>query len=172
MIRPSAGKILLLERYKVGYVPDGPVMYSWMRGEDLLQFVSKFYPSWDEAWSRELVQRLKVDLAKRFCDLSRGTKSKLSLVCALAHHPALLLLDEPTSGLDPLIRENLLNVVKQQVGTTQSAVLLSSHSLEDVAQICDRVLLLREGKVCGELAAGDLRGNLKTWFLGNLGSAS
>ena len=115
----------------------------------------------------DLADRLDLDLDRRVGTLSKGNRQKVGIVFAFQHRPDLLILDEPTSGLDPLVRQTVLDLIREaaQAGTT---VLLSSHDLSEVAAVCERTAILREGRLI-ELAPiskivhqGQRR--LRVWF--------
>lgn len=115
------------------------------------------YPTWDEAYQRDLAARLGLDTAERIGALSRGTAVKAAYIGAEAYRPELLVLDEPTNGLDPVVRLELLGLLRDCfTAAPDRALLFSSHLLEDVEALCDRALLLRGGQLVGELAGDQL----------------
>jgi beta-exotoxin I transport system ATP-binding protein len=104
-----------------------------------------------------LAQRFEADLDRRIGDLSKGNRQKIGLIQALFHDPELVLLDEPTSGFDPLMQEEFLTVVdeyRERGGT----VFLSSHDLAEVERICDRVAIIREGRIAAVENVAEMRG--------------
>ncbi len=104
-----------------------------------------------------LAERFEADLDRRIGDLSRGNRQKIGLIQALFHDPELLILDEPTTGLDPLMQEEFLEVItdhRDRGGT----VLLSSHELDEVERVCDRVAIIREGRLVAVERVAELRG--------------
>ena len=115
----------------------------------------------------ELAERLDLDLDRRVGALSKGNRQKVGIVYAFQHKPDLLILDEPTIGLDPLVRQAVLEVIRE-AADSGATVLLSSHDLSEVAAVCARAAILREGRLV-ELAPisqivqkGEKR--LKVWF--------
>ncbi len=159
----------------VGFLPERVVGFGWMTVAERLRFLSAFYPTWDPSLERELVERLELDAGARVGTLSKGNKVKLALAAALAHRPALLLLDEPTSGIDPFMRSALLGVIREVQEESASAVILSTHILEDARAFADRALLLDRGKLAGDIRRpGDARGEwveLSDQVMGILGHA-
>lgn len=95
---------------------------------------------------RELAVRLEMDLSRPVRAYSRGMKQKLAVIQALMHDPELLVLDEPTLGLDPLMQREL-HALLQEEQARGKTVFLSSHSLPEVEQLCDRVGIVREGNL-------------------------
>ena len=100
----------------------------------------------DQPYLRSLVERLGLDPSKRFREYSHGNKQKVGLVQAFMHQPRLLILDEPTSGLDPLNQQEFYQMVAE-VRAEGRTVFLSSHILPEVEHTCDRVAIIREGRL-------------------------
>jgi ABC-2 type transport system ATP-binding protein len=157
MVRPQAGRVRVLGidvfaepsrvKKRVGYVPEVPQMYRWMRVGELIGFTRAFYPTWNADECARLLDLFALDPAKKVRHLSKGMAAKLSLLLALAHDPEVLILDEPTSGLDALAREEFLDGVLRAVCKRGRTVLFSSHALEDVRRLADTVGLLYEGRL-------------------------
>jgi ABC-2 type transport system ATP-binding protein len=166
LLQPQAGRIRVLGidvfaepsrmKKRVGYVPEVPRMYRWMRVGELISFSRAFYPTWNEDECARLLDLFALDLAKKVEHLSKGMAAKLSLLLALAHDPEVLILDEPTSGLDPLVREEFLDGVLAAICKRRRTVLFSSHALEDVRRLADTVGLLYEGRLLLERGVEEL----------------
>jgi ABC-2 type transport system ATP-binding protein len=146
---------------QVGYLPDEPVFYDYLRGREIVEFVGDMHGlsrAEMRARSRPLLEQLElVDAAEDYAiNYSRGMKKKLALICALLHEPSVLVLDEPTSGLDPLAtrRLNELLSARQKRGTT---ILLSSHLLDQVEKLCDRVAIMASGQIAAVGKIADLK---------------
>jgi ABC-2 type transport system ATP-binding protein len=134
------------QKRRIGYVSQEQYFYGWMKCEQLGRFVAGFYPTWDHAEFRRLLDVLDVPRARRVSALSGGMKVKLALALALAHRPALLLLDEPTSGLDPAARREFLDIVQQQARSQGRTTLFSSHIVSEVERIATTVGVLDRGR--------------------------
>ena len=129
-----------------------------MTVRDHLAFLQHFYPSWDPVYAAHLADRLRVPLDQSLGRLSKGTRVKVAFVAAEAYRPPLLLLDEPTSGLDPEVRGELLEAVRASLDAqTDRVVLFSTHLLEDVELIADRVVLLENGRLGLDASVSELR---------------
>jgi ABC-2 type transport system ATP-binding protein len=165
-LRPTAGgaKIAgfdcqrqsLEVRKRVAYLPAEASMFPNMRGRDALAFFAEIRPGGDMTRSLKLAERLELDLSRRVSFMSTGMKQKLALAAALAAATPICILDEPTANLDPTVRSTVLAMVKEarQAGTT---VLFSSHVLSEVEEICDRVVILRAGRLVHTQAMNQLR---------------
>lgn len=132
---------------RVGFVNEESFFYAKMTVRDHLRFTAGFYPDWDEARAADLLARFELRPDARAEELSKGMKTKLGLVLALAHRPDVLLLDEPTSGLDPRSRADLIGLLGRSAHEEGCAVLFSSHYLDEVERIADGVLVLAHGEV-------------------------
>ena len=130
----------------VGYVPGEPPQFGGLRGREIVAYLGAMAGGVDRERVAELVRRLELDLSLRYREYSTGNKKKLLLVIAFMHQPRLLVLDEPTSGLDPLNQQEFYTLVREarQGGAT---VFLSSHVLSEVEHVCDRVGIIRAGRL-------------------------
>ncbi len=130
----------------VGYLPGEFSFDPGLRGAQIIEYLGHLRGGVDQAYLRSLVERLGFDPSKRFREYSHGNKQKLGLVQALMHKPRLLILDEPTSGLDPLNQQEFYRMVAE-VRAEGRTVFLSSHILPEVEHTCDRVAIIREGRL-------------------------
>jgi ABC-2 type transport system ATP-binding protein len=133
----------------VGYLSGEFAIYKKMTGNQYLAYMSELQQIKDRKFQKELAKRLKAELNKPLGSLSRGNRQKIGLIQALMHSPKVLILDEPTSGLDPLMQEvfyELMREAKQR----ETVVFASSHILAEVQKMCDRVGIIREGKLVVE----------------------
>lgn len=134
-------------RQRVGYVPEQPELYKWMRVEEIGWFVAGIRQgSYLETYLR-LIQEFSIPRERRISELSKGMQAKVSLALAMAHDPEILILDEPTSGLDPVVRREFLEAMVDRTasGTT---VFLSSHQLHEVERVAEYVALLKGAGCC------------------------
>lgn len=167
VLRPDGGSIELLgessdrvrpaQRRRLGYVSQEQVFYPWMTAADLGEFVGGFYPSWDRAEYARLLSVLDIPPGRKARLLSGGTRAKLGLALALAHRPPLLIMDEPTAGLDPVARREFQDILSAQVRREGQAVLLSSHLVTEVEQICDRIGIIQDGQLLFQGGLQELR---------------
>jgi len=148
----------------VGYLPDEPIFYDYLRGRELLQFVGGMHGM--EARrirtsSATLIERLDLgDALDEFAvNYSKGMKKKLALACALLHEPELLILDEPTNGLDPFATRAVHKILREQAAQGRS-VFFSTHLLDQAERLCDRVGILFLGKLAAIGKLEELRESL------------
>ncbi|MCB9833429.1 MAG: ABC transporter ATP-binding protein [Planctomycetes bacterium] len=139
-------------RRAIGYVEADPWFEPGERVRDLMRFHRALHPRWSEAEAERLLADFELDPARKVRQLSRGTRTKLALLLALAHAPRLLVLDEPFDGLDCGVRDEILAEVVRQVDD-ERAIIVASHDLDEVERVADRVLVLHQGKLAfaGEL---------------------
>ncbi len=130
----------------VGYLPGEFAFDPGLRGAQIIEYLGHLRGGVDQAYLHSLVERLGWDPSKRFREYSHGNKQKLGLVQAFMHKPRLLILDEPTSGLDPLNQQEFYTMVAE-VRAGGRTVFLSSHILPEVEHTCDRVAIIREGRL-------------------------
>jgi ABC-2 type transport system ATP-binding protein len=130
----------------IGYVPGEPSLDPNLTGGQILEFFAHLRGGVDQAYLKQLVQRLDLDPSRKFHQYSSGNKRKVVLIQAFMHRPRLLILDEPTSGLDPLNQQEFDRMVRE-VRDDGRTVFLSSHILSEVEQTCSRVGIIREGRI-------------------------
>jgi ABC-2 type transport system ATP-binding protein len=141
---------------RVAFVAGEPMLWPALTGLESLEFLARLRGGVDEAYRGILVDRFEFDPRKRVRDYSKGNRQKIQLIAAFAARPDLLVLDEPTTGLDPLMEAAFRDTVAEAKVAGQ-AVFLSSHILSEVEALCDRVGILREGRLVEEGTLADLR---------------
>jgi ABC-2 type transport system ATP-binding protein len=134
-------------RRDIGYVGEENGFFQGWTAARNLKFLAELLPSWSHDRANRLVERFALPLDKAVNKLSRGNKTKLALVAALAHGPRLLLLDEPTAGLDPVVRSEVLDVLWEITEDGEHAVLYSTHVLSDISRLADELAFLRDGQL-------------------------
>jgi ABC-2 type transport system ATP-binding protein len=159
LVRPSGGNARVLGRdcwreshrikQDVGYLPGDLRLYSWMTASRALRVFGRIRGRDMVHAGLELAERFSLEPDLPVHKMSRGMRQKLGLVLALAHRPRLFVLDEPTSGLDPLMQAELGRLLRElaQLGHT---VFFSSHTLSEVEQLCDRVAIVRQGRIVAD----------------------
>ncbi|MCX7619812.1 MAG: ABC transporter ATP-binding protein [Acidimicrobiales bacterium] len=156
LVRPTSGKAtifgldvrddLLDVHRRIAYVPSEANLWPSLTGAEVLEFLANIHGSTDTAYRDELVERFDLDPHKKVRAYSHGNRQKVPLIAAFASRADLLLLDEPTTGLDPLMEQEFRNCVRAARDRGQT-VFLSSHVLSEVEAVCDRVAMLRAGRL-------------------------
>jgi ABC-2 type transport system ATP-binding protein len=131
---------------RVGYLPGEFVLYDKLTGGQTIEYFANLRGGVDKAYQADLIERLEVDPSRKFREYSKGNKQKVGLIVALQHRPDLLMLDEPTSGLDPLIQQAFFSVIREAKADGRT-VFMSSHILSEVERTCDRVAIIRDGRL-------------------------
>ena len=136
----------------LGYVASEPTCYEEMTGYDYLEFVASIYGMTEGDFRRNseyLCNRLQLNLDELnnpISDYSHGMKQKLCLVASLIHSPKVWVLDEPTVGLDIMAVEELKKMLREYANHNNT-VFVTSHNIELVSKICDKVAIINDGKV-------------------------
>jgi ABC-2 type transport system ATP-binding protein len=162
LIQPDAGRLAVLDldpsrqgfevRRRVGFVPEAPVLYDWMKVAEIGWFAAAFHldaqrsTAGYQARYAELTRTFELPANRKIKALSKGMRAKVSLSLALASDPSLLILDEPTSGLDVMVRRDFLESMVDLAGAGRT-VLLSSHQIGEVERVASHVALLHRGKL-------------------------
>ena len=156
LIRPTSGVAKVFDivssedpvaiHKRIGYVPGEFALYDRLTGKQTLEYFANLRGGVDNAYQKSLIERFELDPSRRFREYSKGNKQKVGVIIALQHKPELLILDEPTSGLDPLVQQTFFNTLRETV-KDGATVFLSSHILSEIEKSCDRVAIIREGKI-------------------------
>jgi ABC-2 type transport system ATP-binding protein len=156
LARPTAGRAEIFgldcqrraveAHRRIAYVPGEANLWPSLTGAETLHLLGRVHGRVDMAYREELIERFDLDPSKKVRAYSKGNRQKVLLIAALMTRPDLLLLDEPTSGLDPLMEQAFRHCIQQARDCGQS-VFLSSHILSEVEALCDRVGILREGRL-------------------------
>ena len=168
MIRPTSGTGQVLGhridetkesvrlRQKVAYVSENKQLYEYMTVEQIVRFTRPFYSDWSLDREHKLLKSYELPPKRKIKSLSKGMRTKLALLLALARKPDLLILDEPSEGLDPIGIELMLEslVAQNSEGTT---VFFSSHQIPEVERIADHVCLLHQGRLVLDASMDEMR---------------
>jgi ABC-2 type transport system ATP-binding protein len=165
-IRPTGGKATIFGmdttqdsvaiHQRIGYLPGEFALYDKLTGAQTLEYFANLRGGVDRQYQADLMARLDVDPSRKFREYSKGNKQKIGLVIALQHRPDLLLLDEPTAGLDPLIQQEFYTVIRETKAEGRT-IFMSSHILGEVERTCDRVAIIRDGRLTRVDRVGALR---------------
>ena len=145
-------------RRDVGYMPSEAWFPSGMTVKEVLKLSADVRGIDCSSETEKLCDRLKVETKKKISDLSLGNRKKVSIVCAMQHKPKLFVFDEPTSGLDPLMQNTFFDLIKEYVNAGATCM-LSTHVLSEVRNYCDRVAIMKEGKLVAVDTVANLQKN-------------
>jgi ABC-2 type transport system ATP-binding protein len=167
LLRPDAGLVRLLgadpltgvlHRASLGYLPSGPRFYERMRGRQLLDHLAALScrPSLLRGHVCAALELSGADLERPIREYSRGMRQKLGVAQAMQHDPELLVLDEPTEGLDPLVQEAFFELLRERRDAGRT-IFLSSHVLSEVEALCERVGMIRAGRMVAVRSLAELK---------------
>ncbi|MEJ7809803.1 MAG: ABC transporter ATP-binding protein [Gemmatimonadaceae bacterium] len=168
IIRPTSGRVRVAgfdigtdpvkAKQELAFVPDEPQLFEYLTVAEHLRFIARLYrvPDADAQYEPLLAEMELTEKRNALPDeLSRGMKQKLAIACALLHRPQALLLDEPLTGLDPVgIRRMKATIASR--ARDGVAVILSSHLLHLVEELCTRILIIRNGQLVALGALDDI----------------
>jgi ABC-2 type transport system ATP-binding protein len=178
LLRPTRGRVHVLghrvrpgrgtEHARIGYLPGEFRLWKWPRGRRSLSILAALGGCKGAKKRRaELAERLDLDLNRRVGELSKGNRQKVGVLFAFQHQPQILVLDEPTGGLDPLLRQIVLDLIRESA-EAGAAVLLSSHDLSEVSAVCSRAGILRQGRLVELAPISEIvqqgQRRLRVWF--------
>lgn len=140
----------------IGVVFDECNFHDVFTALDIEKVLSGVYKSWDGTLYRQYLEKFQIPLKKPIGAFSKGMKMKLSIICAMAHRPKLLILDEATTGLDPVVRDEILDLFLEFIQDEDCSIFFSSHITSDIQKIADYVILIHQGKIVFEEQKDDL----------------
>ena len=135
----------------VGYLAGDVALYMKATGRDFLDYMATLQGMRDQSYRKKLEERFEADLDKPIGALSKGNRQKIGVLQALMHQPDVLILDEPTSGLDPLMQEAFYDTIRE-AKDRGAAIFMSSHNLSEAQRVCDRVGIIKAGRLIREEA--------------------
>jgi ABC-2 type transport system ATP-binding protein len=157
LVQPDAGESRLFgepalqlsddAKARLGYVPQQPEAFAWMRVGQMLDFVGTLYPRWDAGWVDATLARWQIDRKQLLSKLSPGERQRVAILRALAPQPDLLVLDEPAAALDPVARREVLREIASRAGEQGTTVLFSTHIVSDLERVASHVAFLHEGRL-------------------------
>lgn len=166
LVKKDAGEIRLFGqtmeenereiKNRIGVVFDKGYFYENLSLNDMKNILAPAYSNWDENAFKRYARQFKLPLSYHISDLSKGMTMKYAIALALSHHADFLLMDEPTSGLDPLIRNQLLGILREYMEEGNKSVFFSTHITTDLDKIADRIVMIDNGKIVLDECKDDL----------------
>jgi len=148
---------------KIGYVSENQELPLNWTIEKLIKYLRPQYPTWDDELCQSLLNTFELSPKYRIGQLSRGMFMKVALLSSMAYRPELLILDEPFSGLDPLVREEFIDAILDLMNGENWTILLSSHDVHEVEQLCDQVTILNRGTTLISESLESLQTRFRSW---------
>jgi ABC-2 type transport system ATP-binding protein len=174
LLKPTSGRVRIFGldptrdevavKRRIAYVPDQVAFYPWMTVAQTLEYLASFRDHWNQQTQNELLDRFRLDPAKKVDGLSKGQKTQLALVGAICPEPDLLILDEPTSGLDPIVRREFIQTVigaYQDAAPARRTVFISTHLISEFEGLIDEFTIIDNGRVTLTLEADEAREKYK-----------
>lgn len=147
-------------KQKIFYIPDELFFFSQYSIIDMAKFYSEFYPAWNQKRFETLANVFKINVRKRVVKLSRGMQKQVAFWMAVSAMPEVMILDEPVDGLDPVMRKKVWSLVVQDVAERGTSVLVSSHNLRELEDVCDSVGIMHQGRVVAERELDSLKNDI------------
>lgn len=147
----------------LGYLPAEIAFPENLTGMHLIRYLSNLRKLRNLTKAEELIHRFELDPSGKLSRMSKGTKQKVGIVCAFMHDPEILILDEPTTGLDPLMQAAFINLVKEEKQKGKS-ILMSSHVFEEIESTCDRIGIIKQGRIISNMRTEEIRKNAKRTY--------
>ena len=147
-------------KQKVYYIPDQPYFLSHYTTKQMARFYKGIYPSWNEERFQKLAELFEVNLDKKIHTFSKGWQRQIAFVLALSSNPEILILDEPLDGLDPVVRKKVKNLLINDVAEREMTILISSHNLREIEDICDHIGIIHKGTLLIEKELDELKADI------------
>ncbi len=160
----SVTKTLEIRR-RIGFMAEDQQMYGWMKVSRIIKWVAGFYSDWDQKFTDELAEVLRLPKNTKVKELSKGQNSSLALLLALGHRPDIVILDDPTLGLDPIARKDFLRHVIDLLQSNNVTVFFSSHLLYEIEPVADHIAILDKGIIIKASKTEQLRDSVRKFVL-------
>ena len=176
--RPDSGEITIdgeavwenpNAKAKLGYIPDDLFFFKSATIEDMRRYYRGLYPSFDDELFQKLGEKFDLPRKSPIRKFSKGMKKQAAFWLTVSCRPELLVLDEPVDGLDPVMRRQIMGLILADVAEHGTTVLVSSHNLRELEDICDHVGILDKGQMLLERSLADMQGGtVKVQFVGDV----
>ena len=165
--RPDSGEITLegmpvyenpVNKVRMGYIPDDIFYFPSASMEEMKSFYKGIYPKFDEELYEKLFEVFQLPRKGQIRRFSKGMQKQAAFHLSLCCHPEVLILDEPVDGLDPVMRRQVWSLIMSDVAGNGTTVLISSHNLRELEDVCDHVGIMDHGKMLLERSLADMQG--------------
>ena len=142
------------------YISDDLYFFPTYSVHDMAEFYRGIYPDWNEERFQKLGEIFKIDPRRKVRRLSKGMQKQVSFWLGISTMPEIMILDEPVDGLDPVMRKSVWQLMLADVAERGMTVLVSSHNLRELEDVCDHVGIMHRGRVVLEKSLDDVKGNI------------
>lgn len=168
--RPDAGEVRIdgepvyenrIAKSKFAYIPDDLFYFMQADTMEMKRFYEGIYPDFDAKLFYKLQEYFPaIDVKRNIRRLSKGMQKQVAFWLSICCKPKLMILDEPVDGLDPVMRRQIWSIVMAEVAENNMTVLVSSHNLRELEDVCDHVGIMHRGKIMIERSLSDLQGSV------------
>ncbi len=148
-----------LVKCNIVYMPVQNTYFEKYNYKQLVNILRNIYPDFDVTYANELMNRYDIPETKKYRELSTGLKKQMSLILSFAIRPAVILLDEPTDGIDAVTRQDVLQLMVDEVAENNTTILITSHRLEDIERMCNRIGFLEDNTLSNIMDLDELKGD-------------
>ena len=176
--RPDAGIVTMEDvpvwenadiKARIGYIPDDIFFFPSATLEDMHKFYRELYPTFDDGLYERLFEVFQLPRKSQLRRFSKGMQKQAAFHLSICTRPDMLILDEPVDGLDPVMRRQVWSLILSDVAQRETTVLISSHNLRELEDICDHVGIMDKGKMLLERSLADMQGStVKLQLVGNV----
>lgn len=145
---------------RIAYIPDDIFYYSNASIREMMDFYRSIYPHFDAERFKKLSDVFGLDPKRQMRRLSKGMQKQAAFWIAVSLRPEILILDEPVDGLDPVMRRQIWSIIMADVAENGTTVLVSSHNLRELEDVCDSVGIMNKGKIMIERSLNELQENI------------
>ena len=166
--RPNSGTVTLegmpvyenpVNKARMGYIPDDIFYFPSASMEEMRKFYKGIYPQFDDGLYEKLFEVFQLPRKGQIRRFSKGMQKQAAFHLALCTRPEMLILDEPVDGLDPVMRRQVMSLILSDVASNGTTVLISSHNLRELEDVCDYVGIMDHGKMLLERSLEDMQGS-------------
>ena len=149
----------VVAKERIGYIPDDVFYFPSASLEEMHRYYRGLYPRFDDELFRRLYEVFRLPGKIPLRRMSKGMQKQAAFHLAISTRPDVMILDEPVDGLDPVIRRQVWSLILDDVAQRGTTVLVSSHNLRELEDICDHVGIMNKGKMLLERSLADMQGN-------------
>lgn len=147
-------------KQRIFYIPDQPHFLTQYNTKQMAKFYKSIYPTWSDERFQTLVTAFDLDMKKKLTSFSKGWQRQAAFILALSAKPDIMILDEPMDGLDPVVRRKVKNLLIQDVAEREMTILISSHNLREIEDICDHIGIIHKGELLIEKELDELKSDI------------